>query len=163
MILTTTTLGLVALVSTLCVALTDARTLAAQDTGPAPLKWATAPSLLPPGALIALISGDPTKPGPSTIQLWMPDGYRMPPHSHPHDEHVEVKQGSLLIGVGDRFDAQKTIALAVGDSGTAPAGAHHYSVAKGATVVEVSFLGPYTITYLNPHDAPKQRSFPYGY
>jgi hypothetical protein len=48
-----------------------------------PLPWAAAPSLLPPGALIALVSGDPTGPGQSTIELSMPDGYKMPPHSHP--------------------------------------------------------------------------------
>jgi hypothetical protein len=82
----------------------------------APLQWAVAPSLLPPGAMIAVVSGDPTGPGQSTIELSMPDGYRMPPHLHPTEERVEVKQGTLLIGKGDRLDARKTLALAVGDT-----------------------------------------------
>jgi hypothetical protein len=71
-------------------------------------------------ALMALL-GTALLPG---IQLSMPDGYRMPPHFHPTDEHVEVKQGTLLIGMGDRLDIKKTIAAALGDTGTAPAGVH---------------------------------------
>ena len=86
-----------------------------------------------------------------------------PPHFHPTDEHVEVKQGTLLIGMGDRLDIKKTIPVAVGDTGTAPAGVHHYSVAKGATVVAVTFIGPYTITYVNAHEVPRQGFFPYGH
>ncbi|HXI95207.1 MAG TPA: hypothetical protein VNG04_03715, partial [Candidatus Acidoferrum sp.] len=53
-----------------------------------PLQWAVAPPLLPPGALIAVVSGDPAGPGESTIELSMPDGYRMPPHFHPTDERI---------------------------------------------------------------------------
>jgi hypothetical protein len=52
----------------------------------------------------------------------MPDGYKMPPHYHPTDERVKVKQGTLLVGMGDRFDAKKTMPLAVGDTINAPAG-----------------------------------------
>jgi quercetin dioxygenase-like cupin family protein len=138
--------------------------LAAQDVAAAePLRWAVAPPLLPPGAMIALVSGDPTKPGESTIELSMPDGYKMPPHFHPTDEWVEVKQGTLLVGMGDRFDAKKTLPLAAGDTINAPAGFHHYSLAKGTTVVSVTFMGSYTITYVNAADAPRQRTFPYGY
>lgn len=144
--------------------LLDAPDLAAQaEAAPTSLQWAPAPSLLPPGALIAVVSGHPAGPGQSTIELAMPDGYRMPPHSHPTDERVEVKQGTLLIGMGDRVDARKTLALAVGDTAVAPAGVHHYSIAKGATVVSVRFIGPYTITYVHAYEAPRQGTFPFGY
>lgn len=155
--------ALVALLSSTALLL-GAPDLAAQGAGTAaPLQWAAAPSLLPPGALIAVVSGDPTRPGQSTIELAMPDGYRMPPHFHPSDERVEVRQGTLLVGMGDRFDARKTLPLAVGDTAVAPAGVHHYSVARGATVVAVTFMGPYTITYLNAYEAPRQGVFPNGY
>jgi len=40
---------------------------------------------------------------------------------------------------------------------------HHYSIAKGQTVVEVTFEGPYTITDLRAEDAPRPRVFPNGY
>jgi quercetin dioxygenase-like cupin family protein len=135
----------------------------AQDSAePASLHWFV-PPLLPPGALIAVVSGDPTRPGKSTLQVSMPNGYRFPPHSHPSNEHVEVKEGTLLVGVGDLLDPKLTQALAAGDSATAPAGIHHYSIAKGRTVVSVTFMGPYTITYLRAEDAPRPRNFPFGY
>jgi hypothetical protein len=40
---------------------------------------------------------------------------------------------------------------------------HHFSIAKGRTVLLVTFTGPYTITYLRAEDAPQRRVFPYGY
>jgi mannose-6-phosphate isomerase-like protein (cupin superfamily) len=110
-----------------------------------------------------LAAQDPAPAARSTIQLSMPDGYRMPPHFHPTDERVEVKQGTLLIGMGNRLDVNKTLPLAVGDTVVAPAGFHHYSIARGATVVSVTFIGPYTITYVNTCEAPRQGPFPFGY
>jgi quercetin dioxygenase-like cupin family protein len=121
------------------------------------------PPVLPPGAFIAVVSGDPTRPGPFTLLVSMPNGYRIPPHSHPSYEHVEVKEGALLVGAGDRLDPKMTQALAAGDSATAPAGMHHFSIAKGRTLVSATFMGPYTITYVRAEDAPKPRSFPFGY
>jgi hypothetical protein len=76
---------------------------------------------------------------------------------------VEVKAGTLPVSVGDRLDIRKTQPVAVGDTGTAPAGAHHYTIAKGATTVRVTFMGPYIITYLNNHDAPRSPVFPFQY
>jgi mannose-6-phosphate isomerase-like protein (cupin superfamily) len=141
-----------------------AGTLAAQDsTAQPPLQWMAVPPILAPGAQIAVVSGDPTAPGPVTIELLMPDGYRMPPHSHPGDEHVEVLEGTLLIGLGDKLDPARTMAAQVGDTGTAPAGARHYTIAKGATRVRVTFTGPYTITYVHAYEVPRQPNFPIGY
>jgi quercetin dioxygenase-like cupin family protein len=93
----------------------------------------------------------------------MPDGYRLPPHFHPSDEHVEVREGTLLVGTGDVLDPRRTQALTAGDSTTAPKGVHHFSIARGRTVVSATFIGPYTITYLNANDAPRPRNFPFGY
>jgi quercetin dioxygenase-like cupin family protein len=136
--------------------------MAQASAAPAPLRWSV-PTLLPPGALFAVVSGDPTRPGESTLELSMPNGYRIPPHSHPSFEHVEVREGSLLVGMGDRLDPKQTLALAAGDSATAPAGMHHFSIARGRTVLLVTFMGPYTITYLRAEDAPQSPHFPFGY
>jgi len=138
------------------------RAMAQASPDSARLQW-TIPPLLPPGALLAVVSGDPTAPGQSTIELIMPDGYRLPPHYHPSYEHVEVKEGTLLAGMGDRLDPKQTRPLAAGDSATAPAGMHHFSIAKGRTMLLVTFMGPYTITYLRAEDAPQRRVFPFGY
>jgi quercetin dioxygenase-like cupin family protein len=139
-----------------------AHAMAQTSDTPAALKWSV-PTLLPPGALLAVVSGDPTAPGECTLEISMPDGYRLPPHFHPSFEHVEVKEGTLLAGMGDRLDPRQTRALTVGDSATAPAGMHHFSIAKGRTALLVTFMGPYTITYLRAEDAPQRRTFPFGY
>ncbi len=141
-----------------------ASSLAAQDSAPIQLgvQWVPAPALFPRGARLALLEGDPFKPVPLRVLLSMPDGYRMPPHFHPADEHVEVKQGTFLVGTGDKFDLKKTMPMVVGDTGTATAGMHHYAAAKGATIVSVTMMGPYVMTYVNPHDEP-WGTFPYGY
>jgi quercetin dioxygenase-like cupin family protein len=87
----------------------------------------------------------------------------MPPHSHPADEHVEVLQGTLLIGPCDKLDPKRTMPAQVGDTGTAPAGAPHFTIAKGVTRVRVNLTRPYTITYVHAYEVPRQPYFPIGY
>ena len=135
--------------------------VAQASADPAQLQWQV-PPVLPPGALLAVVSGDPASPGESTLLLSMPNDYRIPPHYHPGYEHVEVREGTLHVGMGDRIDPKQTRALTVGDSATAPAGMHHWSIAEGRTVLAVTFMGPYTITYVRAEDAPRQRG-PFGY
>ena len=136
--------------------------MAQSSDDPASPQWSV-PPVLPAGALIAVVSGDPTGPGEFTLLVSMPNGYRLPPHFHPSYEHVEVREGTLLVGTGDVLDPKRTQALAPGDSATAPAGMHHFSIARGRTVVAATFIGPYTITYLRAQDAPRPRTFPFGY
>src|SRR3954471_3729251 len=132
------------------------------SAGAASLNWSV-PPLLPPGALIAVVSGDPTTAGKFTLLVSMPNGYRIPPHSHPSYEHVEVKEGALLVGVGDRLDPKMSQVLAAGGYDAAPDGVDHFSIAKGRTLLSATFMGPYTITYVRAEDAPPPRSFPFGY
>ena len=121
------------------------------------LQWGPAPAVFPAGAKMAVVSGDPTKPGPFIIQLAMPDGYRLAPHFHPTDETVEVKQGTFLFAMGDTFDLAKTKPMKVGEKGSIPANMHHYATAKGATVVAVTSTGPFALTYVNPADDPQKQ------
>jgi hypothetical protein len=44
-----------------------------------------------------------------------------------------------------------------------PMGVRHYWVARGPTVVALTFDGPYTLTYVNAYEAPKGTSFPRQY
>ena len=121
------------------------------------LQWGPAPAVFPAGAKMAVVSGDPSKPGPFVIQLSMPDGYRLAPHFHPTDETVEVKQGTFLFAMGDTFDLAKTKPMKVGEKGSIPANMHHYATAKGATVVAVTSTGPFALTYVNPADDPQKQ------
>src|SRR5262245_65015313 len=60
----------------------------AQLQSPADAKWGPAPPALPPGAEIAVLSGDPGKPAPYAVRLRFPANYKIPAHSHPTDENV---------------------------------------------------------------------------
>jgi quercetin dioxygenase-like cupin family protein len=122
------------------------------------LKWGPAPAAFPSGAQMAVVSGDPGKAGPFTIQLSMPDGYKIKPHSHPTDENVTVMKGTFLVGMGDTWDVAKTKPLAAGASGAVPANAAHFAQAKGKTVVQVESTGPFAMTYVHPSDDPRGAS-----
>ncbi len=122
---------------------------------PDALAWTDGPASLPPGAKLAVLEGDPTKPGPFVFRVKVPDGYRIPPHTHPKPERVTVIAGTFHIGMGDTFDAAKGKGMPAGSYGTWPAGMRHFVWVKGETVVQFHGDGPWTITYVNPADDPR--------
>lgn len=74
---------------------------------PDAVQWSAAPNALPSGAQLAVLEGNPMKPGPYTMRLKMPDGYKIPPHHHARREHVTVVSGSFKVGMGDKFEDDK--------------------------------------------------------
>src|SRR5678816_3950432 len=64
----------------------------------ADLKWKDGPPSLPPGAKVEMLEGDLTKEGPFTLRALLPDGYKIPPHTHPKIEHVTVISGTFYLG-----------------------------------------------------------------
>jgi hypothetical protein len=125
---------------------------------PADIKWAPPPPSLPPGAMMAILVGDPRKPGAAyTIRAKMPDGYRVPPHWHPVDENVTVIQGTLLVGRGDKLDMAKTQEMPAGSYMRMPKTMRHFAVAKGETIIQVHGIGPFEINYVNPGDGPRKK------
>lgn len=48
--------------------------------------------------------GDPTKPGPYTIRLKFPAGYKVAPHTHPDSREVTILSGTWYTGYGEKFD-----------------------------------------------------------
>ena len=65
---------------------------------PIDVVWADAPPSLPPGAKMAVLYGDPNKKGSFTIRLLSPDGYKVPPHTHPSAERITVLSGRFISG-----------------------------------------------------------------
>jgi quercetin dioxygenase-like cupin family protein len=123
---------------------------------PAKLSWGPVPPMLPAGARMAVVSGDPTKAGPFTVDIAFPSGYRIPPHFHPSAENVTVKSGTFLYGMGDKLDRKAMKPMKKGESGSIPANMHHYAQARGKTTVEVSSTGPFVINYVNPSEDPQK-------
>ena len=122
---------------------------------PDTVQWKDGPPSLPAGAKFALLEGDPAKPGPFVFRVKVPDGYRIPPHTHPKPERVTVISGTFNLGMGEVFDEKKTTALPAGSYGTWPAGMKHFVWVKGETVVQFHGEGPWVINYLNPTDDPR--------
>lgn len=130
----------------------------AHVTTPEHLTWGPAPAILPAGARLAVLDGDPTKAGPYTMRLAMPAGYRIPPHFHQADEHVTVISGAFQVGMGDTFDEGKLTTLPPGTFGVIPPGMHHFARADKATVIQLHGVGPWGLTYVNPSDQPNTAS-----
>jgi Cupin domain len=155
--------SLVAMVSNHCATAAEQSPSAAPSvsllTSPTKTKWGPAPPVVPSGAQVAVLDGDPFKDGsPYTLRLKMPDGYRVGPHFHPTDENVTVLTGTLAAGMGDKFDPDAVQFLKPGGFVTMPKGMHHYVYAKGPTVVQVHGIGPFAFTYVNPSDDPRNKN-----
>ena len=120
------------------------------------IKWGDAPPSMPKGAKIAVLQGDPGKPGPFVIRLMVPAGYKIAPHWHSQDESLTVISGTLNFGLGDKAETGKAHALTAGGFHFLSGRDHHYVVAKTATVIQVSGSGPFDMTYINPDDDPQK-------
>ena len=121
-------------------------------------QWAPAPPMLPPGAQIAVLSGDPTKAAPYTVRLKFPAHYAVAAHSHPTDENVAVVSGAFTIGMGDKLDkasaGNKT--LTAGGYAMAPSGMNHYAYTGAQeTTIILYGVGPVEFKYVNPSDDPR--------
>ena len=115
--------------------------------------WGPAPPKLPAGAQIAVIFGDRSKPGELyAFRAKLPDGYSVPPHTHPMDEHVTVLQGTLLIGFGEARNESELTELPTGSYVTLPSTVPHYNRMRGETILQFHGIGPYDINYVNAAD-----------
>src|SRR5437867_1580351 len=113
-------------------------------------KWQDGPALLPKGAKVALLEGDPTKDGPFVMRLKLPDGYRVPPHTHPKTERLTVISGTFYIGMGETFDPKVGREMPAGTFGYWRAGMKHFVWAKGETIIQLHGQGPWSLQYVNP-------------
>jgi hypothetical protein len=119
------------------------------------IKWGAAPTTLPAGAKLAVLNGDPGKPGPFVMRLMMPAGYVIAPHGHTLAEQLTVISGTFYIGMGDKTDRAQAHALTAGGFHYLPGTAHLFAFVKQATVVQVEGIGPFDINYLDPRDDPQ--------
>jgi len=114
--------------------------------------------VLPKGAKVAVLAGDPFKPGQYVLRLMAPADYRIPPHWHSQTENLTIVSGTLYIGMGDKMDAKSARALKAGGYHYLPAKMHHYAFSKVPTVIQIAGEGPFDINYLDPKDDPSAKS-----
>jgi quercetin dioxygenase-like cupin family protein len=132
---------------------TEAPALVARDDA----QWGPAPDAFPAGAQLCVLHGAPDSLGAMfTVRLKTGDGYLFAPHSHPHDEHVTVISGALLLGNGAKLDRAAARTLGPGGYAFLPKDQFHYAWAQDETVFQVNAIGPFGITYANPEDDPRR-------
>jgi quercetin dioxygenase-like cupin family protein len=119
------------------------------------INWGPAPPIFPPGAQFAVVQGDPSVAGAIfTVRLRFPNGYILPPHTHPTDEAVTVIRGTFLVGLGENFDKDALVELKNDGFIVAPKNMAHFATVRGLTEVQVHAIGPFQLTYIHPEDDP---------
>ena len=113
----------------------------------------------PPSARLAVVVGDPTKPGPYVIRVKVPSGLKLMPHKHPEDRVYTIISGVFYIGLGDEFDANKLQAYPPGSVIVLPGNTPHFHWARsGEYVSQVQGIGPLGLEYLDSRDDPRNKS-----
>jgi quercetin dioxygenase-like cupin family protein len=162
-----TTLFATAMAAGLCAAAVGAQTMKPAGKKPAAahviltpgdLKWGPAPPVLPAGAQVAVLDGDPFKPGVFTLRLKFPDGYKIPAHTHPTDENIVVVSGTFKAGMGETFKESELHEFPAGSFLKMPKKMQHFAAAKGEVVVQIYGAGPFVVNYVNPNDDPTKKS-----
>ena len=120
-------------------------------------QWGPAPPMLPPGAQVSVLSGDPGKAAPFSLRAKMPANYRIPAHSHPTDENVVVISGALTFGMGDTLvkGAASNTRVAAGGYALMPGNMNHFAYTTGETTILLYAIGPLDFKYVNAADDPR--------
>jgi hypothetical protein len=112
----------------------------------------------PTPARLAVLVGDPTKPGPYVIRVRMPGDVKMMPHRHLEDRIYTVISGVFYVGVGEAFDESKLTAHAPGSLLVLPAGTAHFHWARsGEYIAQVTAIGPLGLEYVDPAQDPRNQ------
>lgn len=125
----------------------------------AAVKWQPAPANLPKGSQLAVLAGDPAKPGPFALRVKFPPNTLVAPHRHATDENLTVISGELYHGMGETVDKAHGHKLEQGGFVYLPGGTPHSVWTAGSeSVVQVTGTGPFGLNYVNAEDDPsKQR------
>ena len=124
---------------------------------PEQVEWRPFPAF-PPEARLAVLIGEPSKPGPYVIRVKMAAGGKLMPHRHPEDRIYTVMSGVFYIGLGEKFDPDRLNAYPPGSVVVLPGDTSHFHWAKsGEYVTQVTAIGPLGLDYLDPVDDPRTR------
>jgi quercetin dioxygenase-like cupin family protein len=125
---------------------------------PQEIEWQPAPASVPEGAEMAVLYGSPGEDGQFALRLRLPEGYHLPPHTHPRPEIVTVLSGTFHLGMGETADRAETQALEAGSFFAFAPGMAHFAYTDEETVIQLNSVGPWGLEYVDPADDPRQPS-----
>src|SRR5690349_17622419 len=133
----------------------EAMAAAAQATTPAEMQWSTQGGLAMAGLEQVNLIGNPSLPGPYTLRLKFPAGYRLAPHMHPDSREVTILSGTWYTGYGARFEEAALKALPPGSFYTEPANVAHFVEVREPVIIQVSGTGPSGRAFVDPANSTK--------
>ena len=109
------------------------------------------------GVQIANLLGDPAKAETVVMRVKWPPNFKVPLHTHPVTEVLTVLSGTLVDSMGD--ETKKGVVLKPGSLFVLPAN-HIHSIwtTDEETIFQLSFTGPFDITFINPADDPRKKA-----
>jgi quercetin dioxygenase-like cupin family protein len=122
---------------------------------PSEMSWIAQGPLAAPGMEQLNLVGNPSKPGPYTLRLKFPKGFRIAPHTHPDSREITILSGVFATGYAATFDHAKLKVLPAGSFYTEPANVPHFIEIEEDTILQVSGTGPSARKFVNPSDNPK--------
>jgi quercetin dioxygenase-like cupin family protein len=111
----------------------------------------------PKGVKVATVLGDQSKAGGVVVlRIKFPANFQMPPHTHPYSEVVTVISGSVGSSHGEKFEKRGGL-MQPGSLWVYPAKHAHYAwTGNEEAILQVQFVGPGGIDYVNPADDPRK-------
>jgi quercetin dioxygenase-like cupin family protein len=102
--------------------------------------------LKPMAGDVELLYGDPDVAGqPFVMRIRELPGAKVPPHSHPVDEHITVVQGTWYFALGNEFKREALQELKAGSYAFAPKGSTMFAFSPDGAIVQVHGVGPFRI------------------
>ncbi|HXZ96020.1 MAG TPA: cupin domain-containing protein [Burkholderiales bacterium] len=91
----------------------------------------------------AVLVGDSSKPDcPSTVRYKVPVGTRVPEHALEQDQTSTVLTGTMMMGIGEKWDDTKLKAMHAGSFYIIPAHISHFKTNSEEVIYQSSVIGP---------------------
>jgi quercetin dioxygenase-like cupin family protein len=121
----------------------------------AEIQWT--PSRVAPGVQTAIVSGNPTQPGPYVVRVKFAPGTMSPPHFHPETRYIVVLKGTWWVGAGPKWDRDATTPVPAGSFVVHHPNKIHYDGAKNEEVLlQIVGVGPSATTPVDESGQPKK-------
>ncbi len=107
--------------------------------------WGLLDPQQPNGIQVAVLYGDPGKPGPLGLRLKIPAGLEIGSHSHTNAEYITVVSGKAKVSWGIKTDVMSGDDLGPGSFFWMTNGDHHDLKALEDTIVDLNSTGPFDL------------------